>query len=136
MLRAITALASGQDPLRQIPIKGSGGDRAQAPVGIPEFAYDGNSGTYARFDSSSWQQHSYYFGEHFITHIIVRNHNYEGPILTVKIAGIERSAGGSNQDVRIDVNAKASSIYFSDITGGRNRLYEVSIFGHKNKPAN
>jgi|GEM_PF-6860170 len=135
MLRALPALASTQDPLREIPITGSGGDRAEAPIGIPHFAYDGSASTYARFDNASWQQHTFNFEQHFVTHIIVRNRNYEGGSLTLSIAGQSHAAGGANTDKRIDVNAIAQSVAFSDHTGGRNRLYDLRVFGHKIEPA-
>jgi len=118
-------------PERRIPITGSGGDRAdgEAPVNMPELAYDGNPSTYARFDNASWQQHSYYFEMVNVTRIVVRSHTYEGSAPEITCGGktFTPSTALETQEFIVNENIDRISIY--DDISARTRIYEIEVYG-------
>lgn len=114
--------------LVEVPITGHNGERDVAPVGNESLAFDENFASFANLASASWQTINFLFDLVKVARIRIKSHTYEGAAPTISCAGKSFKPSAANETQWFDIDANASSVSIFDATGGRTRLYELSIF--------
>lgn len=123
------ALYSKKRPvLVEVPITGHHGERDIAQVGNESLAFDKSFATFANLASASWQQITFTFDECEVARVRVKSYTYEGNVPSMQCGGVQFSPSAANEVEWFDVGKTASGIYIFDPTGGRTRLYELSLF--------